>query len=439
LPRDICWPRLDPSAGLWLKARNRPDDGHSQGENHMTVKSTAGLSRRQLLAIASAATLPMPAIAQTNQAPGVTDTEILLGQTMPYSGPASSYGVIGHTEMAYFNMINEQGGINGRKIRMLTLDDGYSPPKTVELTRRLVEQDQVACTFGALGTPTNLAVRKYLNQKKVPQLFVATGASQFGDRENYPWTIGWQPNYQIEAQVYAKYILQEKPNAKIAVLYQNDDSGKDYFKGFKEGLGAKASQITAAISYEVSDPTIDSQILQLKETGADVLFQTAIPKFIAMGVRKVFDIGWKPMYIISSTGSSVSSGIMPAGPEKAIGLLTGAYLKDPSDQQWFTDPAYVTWLAFIKKYYPEADIADINTVYGYSVSQTMVQTIKQCGNDLSRENLLKQATSLNLNLPMFQPGVSFATAPDNYYGIRKLRLQRFDGKAWIPFGTAVGA
>ena len=410
----------------------------------MTVISRTGLSRRQLLALTSAAALPlsalpMPAIAQSTQAPGVTDSEILFGQTMPYSGPASSYGVIGHTEMAYFNMINDQGGINGRKLRMLTLDDGYSPPKTVELTRRLVEQDNIAFTFNALGTPTNLAVRKYLNQKKVPQLFVATGATTFGDHENFPWTIGWQPNYQIEAQVYAKYVLQQKPDAKIAVLYQNDDSGKDYFKGFKDGLGDKVKQIVASVSYEVSDPTIDSQVLQLRDSGADVFFQTGIPKFVAMGVRKVFDIGWKPMYFVSSTGSSVASGINPAGPEKAIGVMTGAYLKDPSDKQWFADPAYIEWLAFIKKYYPEADIADINTVYGYSAAQTMVQTLKQCGNDLSRENLLKQATNLSLNLPMFQPGVDFHTTPTNYYGIRKLRMQRFEGTAWIPFGSAVGA
>jgi branched-chain amino acid transport system substrate-binding protein len=397
------------------------------------------VSRRQLLAGGAASLLPMPAIAQSTQAPGVTDTEILIGQTMPYSGPASSYGPIGRAQLAYFGSINDQGGINGRKIRMLSLDDGYSPPKTVELTRRLVEQDQVAFLFGQLGTPTNLAVRKYLNQKKVPQLFVATGATQFGDHESYPWTMGWQPTYQVEGRVYAKYVLAEKPNAKIAVLSQNDDSGRDFLKGFKDGLGQTASQIVATSTYEVSDATVDSQIVQLRDSGAEVLFMTGIPKFIAMGVRKVYDLGWKPMFFVTSTGSSVTSGINPAGPAKAIGVLSSAYLKDPSDPTWFTDPGYVGWLAFMKKYLPEGDLADVNNVYGYTVAQTGVALLTQCGNDLSRENILKQATSLNLTLPMFQPGVEFHTAPDNYYGIKKLRLQRFDGAAWVPFGVAIGS
>jgi branched-chain amino acid transport system substrate-binding protein len=397
------------------------------------------VSRRQLLAGGAASLLPMPAIAQSTQAPGVTDTEILIGQTMPYSGPASSYGPIGRAQLAYFGSINDQGGINGRKIRMLSLDDGYSPPKTVELTRRLVEHDQVAFLFGQLGTPTNLAVRKYLNQKKVPQLFVATGATQFGDHESYPWTMGWQPTYQIEGRVYAKYVLAEKPNAKIAVLSQNDDSGRDFLKGFKDGLGQTVSQIVATSTYEVSDATVDSQIVQLRDSGAEVLFMTGIPKFIAMGVRKVYDLGWKPMFFVTSTGSSVTSGINPAGPAKAIGVLSSAYLKDPSDPTWFTDSGYVGWLAFMKKYLPEGDLADVNNVYGYTVAQTGVALLTQCGNDLSRENILKQATSLNLTLPMFQPGVEFHTAPDNYYGIKKLRLQRFDGAAWVPFGVAIGS
>ncbi len=406
----------------------------------MVPKQHGKMTRRGLLTIASAAALPMPAIAQgAPQTPGITDSEILIGQTMPYSGPASSYGVIGHTETAYFNWINEQGGINGRKIRMLSLDDGYSPPKTVELTRRLVEQDQVAFMFGPLGTPTNLATRKYLNQKKVPTLFVATGATQFGDHQNYPWTIGWQPTYQIEGAVYAKYALAQKPGAKIALLSQNDDSGRDYVKGFRDGLGSAAGQVIATSTYEVTDATIDSQVVQMRDSGAEVLFLTGIPKFVAMGVRKVFDLGWKPMFFVSSTGSSVTSGINPAGPDKAVGVMTSAYLKDPSDSTWFTDPAYVDWLAFMKKHFPEGDIADINTVYGYTVGQTGVALLRQCGNDLSRENIMKQAANLSLNLPMFQPGVDFRTAPDNYYGIKKLRLQRFDGKAWVPFGSAIGA
>ncbi len=402
------------------------------------ISAAPKISRRRLLTAASASVLAMPAIAQTVQAPGVTDSEILFGQTMPYSGPASSYGPIGRTEAAYFGFINEQGGINGRKLRMLSLDDGYSPPKTVELARRLVEQDQVAFLFGPLGTPTNMAIRKYLNQKKVPQLFVATGATQFGDHVNYPWTIGWQPTYQVEGAVYAKHVLAQKPGAKIAVLSQNDDSGRDFLKGFKDGLGQAASQIIAASTYEVTDATVDSQIVQLRDSGAEVFFMTGVPKFIAMGVRKVYDLDWKPMLLITSTGSSVTSAINPAGPEKAVGVLTSAYLKDPSDPTWFTDPGYIEWLAFMKKYYPEGDLADINTVYGFSAAQTCVALLRQCGNDLSRENILKQATNLSLNLPMFQPGVDFHTTPDNYYGIKKLRMQRFDGKAWIPFGPAIG-
>ena len=404
-----------------------------------TSRPGSVVSRRALLAAGAASLLPMPAIAQNVQAPGITDTEILIGQTMPYSGPASSYGPIGRAELAYFGSINDQGGINGRKIRLISLDDGYSPPKTVELTRRLVEQDQVAFLFGQLGTPTNMAVRKYLNQKKVPQLFVATGATQFGDRETYPWTMGWQPTYQVEGRVYAKYVLAEKPNAKIAVLSQNDDSGRDFVKGFKDGLGQAASQIIAASTYEVSDATIDSQIVQLRDSGADVFFMTGVPKFIAMGVRKVYDLGWKPMFFITSTGSSVTSGINPAGPAKAVGVLSSAYLKDPSDPTWFTDPGYVEWLAFMKKFLPEGDLADVNNVYGYTVAQTGVALLKQCGNDLSRENILKQASNLSLNLPMFQPGVEFQTTPENYYGIKKLRLQRFDGAAWVPFGVAIGS
>ena len=397
------------------------------------------ISRRGLLTAASASLLPMPAIAQSAQAPGVTSSEILVGQTMPYSGPASSYAPIGRTEAAFFSWVNEQGGVNGRKIKLLSLDDGYSPPKTVEMTRRMVEQDEIAFTFSQLGTPTVTAARKYLNQKKVPQLFVATGATQFGDRENFPWTIGWQPTYQVEGRVYAKYLLAQKPNAKIAMLTQNDDSGKDYLKGFKDGLGQAASQIVLATTYEVSDATIDSQVVQLHDSGADTVFMTGIPKFGAMGIRKIFDLGWKPLYFLSSVASSVISGINPAGPEKAVGIITSAYLKDPSDPQWLLDPAYIEWLAFMKKYYPEGDTLDISNVYGYSAAQTLVAALKQCGNELSRDNIMKQATSLSLNLPMFQPGVDFQTRPDNYYGIKKLRLQRFDGKAWVPFGPAVGA
>ncbi len=326
------------------------------------------LSRRSALALPLAGLLARPALAQTRQAPGVTASEILIGQTMPYSGPAVSYAVIGKSEAAYFQMINDQGGVNGRKIKFLSLDDGYVPPKTVEQTRRLVEQDEVAFVFGPLGTPTNNATRKYLNDKKVPTLFLATGATQFGDYKHYPWTMGWQPTYQIEGHAYAKYVLATKPGAKVAVLYQDDDSGKDYLKGMKDGLGeANAKMLVATASYEVTDPTVDSQIVSLQNSGADVLFMTGIPKFTAMGMRKVADVGWHPMFFISSTGSSVATAVVPAGPEKCVGIMTCAYLKDPTDKQWANDPGYLGWLAFMKKFYPDGDLTDFNNAYGYSL------------------------------------------------------------------------
>ena len=396
-----------------------------------------GLSRRRALAMAGSA-LAMPAIAQTKQAPGVTASEILLGQTMPYSGPASGYAPIGHVEVAYTSFINDQGGINGRKLRLLSLDDGYSPPKTLEQTRRLVEEENVACIYQQLGTPTAMATRRYLNQKQVPQLFVASGATQFGDRDNFPWTMGWQISYQIEGRVYARYVMSEKPDGKIAVLYQNDDSGKDFLKGFKDGLGDKASLIVAAVSYEPSDPTVDSQVVQLQSSGADTLFAASIPKVTAMTLRKVRELAWNPLYIIASVGASVSSGLMPAGLDKAAGLVTGAYLKDPSDPQWATDPGFIDWLAFMKKYQPNGDLSDGSNVYGYSATQTLAVTLKRCGEDLSRENIIRQAANLDIELPMLHKGIRFHTTPTDYYGIKKMRLQRFDGKAWVPFGEAIG-
>ena len=396
------------------------------------------LSRRRALGAAGASLLPMPAIAQTKQMPGITATEILIGQTMPYSGPASSYAPIGHVEVAYTQFINDRGGINGRKIKLLSLDDGYSPPKTLEQTRKLVEEENVSCIFQQLGTPTAMATRRYLNQKKVPQLFVASGATQFGDRENFPWTIGWQISYQIEGRVYARYISAEKPNAKIAVLYQNDDSGKDFLKGFKDGLGDKASMIVAAVSYEPTDPTVDSQIVQLHSSGADTLYASSIPKVTAMTVRKVRDLGWNPLFVISSVGSSVAAALAPAGLEKSVGLVTGAYLKDPSDPQWADDPGFKDWLAFMKKYQPGGDLADASNVYGYSVTQTLAIVLKQCGEDLSRENIIRQAANLDIELPLLHKGIRFRTTATDYYGIKKMRLQRFDGKAWVPFGEPVG-
>jgi ABC-type branched-subunit amino acid transport system substrate-binding protein len=393
-------------------------------------------TRRAL--IAGAATLAaLPARAEN--APGVTDSEILIGQTMPYSGPASSYGTIGKSADAYFHMINDQGGINGRKLRMLSLDDGYVPPKTVELTRRLLEEDKVALLFNTLGTPTTNATRKYVNNKKVPQLFIASGATQFGDREHFPWSMGWQPTYQTEGRIFAKYTLTTAPDAKIAVLYQGDDSGRDYFKGFKDGLGAAADKmIVASNSYEVTDPTVDSQILTLRDSGADVLFMTGIPRFNAMAIRKAFDIGWKPrLFFISSTGSSVATAIVPAGVEKSIGVITGSYLKDPTDKQWAADPSFLEWRAWLDKYYPGADASDVNNVYGYTTAQTLVAVLKQCGKDLSRENIMAQAKNLDLSLPMLQPGIRVKTGPEDYYPLKQMRLVRFDGKGWIPFGEAI--
>ena len=394
------------------------------------------LSRRAVLTGAVALTA-LPARAEN--APGVTDKEILFGQTMPYSGPASSYGTIGKSADAYFKMINEQGGIDGRMLRMITLDDGYVPPKTVELTRRLIEEDKVAFLFNTLGTPTTNATRKYVNSKKVPQLFIASGATQFGDREHFPWSLGWQPTYQIEGRIYAKHILQTAHDAKIGVLYQGDDSGRDYFKGIKDGLGeANAKMIIATATYEVTDPTVDSQILELHDKGADVLFMTGIPRFNAMAIRKAADIGWKPrLFYISSTGSSVATAIVPAGVDKAVGVITASYLKDPTDKQWATDPGFVEWKAFMAKYYPAGDLTDVNNVYGYSCAQTLVATLKQCGKDLSRENILRQATNLDFALPMLQPGIRVKTGPQDYYPLKQMRLVKFDGKTWVPFGDAI--
>jgi len=394
------------------------------------------ITRRAVLGTAAAMTV-VPARAQN--APGITATEILFGQTMPYSGPASSYGTIGKASDAYFRMINDQGGINGRSLRMVSLDDGYLPPKTVELTRRLIEEDLVAFLFNTLGTPTTNATRKYVNSKKVPQLFIASGATQFGDREHFPWSIGWQPTYQVEGRIYARYTLREAPDAKVAILYQGDDSGRDYFKGFKDGLGNAADKmIVATATYEVTDPTVDSQILTLRDNGADVLFMTGIPKFNGMAIRKAFDIGWKPrLFYISSTGSSVATAIMPAGPEKAIDVITASYVKDPTDRQWATDPGFMAWVAWMDKFYPGADVTDVSNVYGYCTAQTLVQTLKQCGGDLSRENIMGQATSLDMALPMLQPGIRVQTGPEDYYPLKQMRLVKFDGHGWLPFGEAI--
>ncbi len=379
-----------------------------------------------------------PAVAQKKYDPGVSDTEIKVGQTMPYSGPASAYGTIGRAEVAYLQMINEQGGINGRKITLISLDDGYSPPRTVEQIRRLVEQDEVLAIFQSLGTPSNTAIQKYLNAKRVPQLFAATGATKWGDPQNFPWTIGWQPSYQAEGHIYAKYVLQNRPNARIAVLYQNDDYGKDYVHGLRDGLGAKASLIVKEVSYEVTDASIDSQIVTLQGSGADTFFIFATPKFAAQAIRKRYDVGWNALTFLNNVSQSVGSVLQPAGLEKSIGLVTASYLKDPTDPQWQKDKGFRDWVEWMKKYYPDGDLTDIFNGYGYSAAQTLVQVLKQCGDELTRENVMKQAASLkNLELPMVLSGIKVNTSATDFYPLEQLQLARFDGKRWVLFGEVI--
>jgi len=391
------------------------------------------------IALAAAASLALVGCDQKQGAPGVTDTEIKLGQTMPYSGPASAYGAIGRTQTAYFEMINEQGGINGRKVNLISLDDAYAPPRAVEQVRKLVEQDQVLALFQNLGTPTNSAVHDYVNQQKVPHLFLATGASKWGDPQHYPWTIGFQPSYRIEARIYAKYILGENPDAKIAVLYQNDDYGKDYLEGFKDGLGDKVDRIVAEASYEVTDPTVDSQIVTLKASGADVMFTIATPKFAAQAIRKVADIGWQPLHIVNNVSSSVGAVLTPAGLDKSVGVITALYMKDPTDPQWESDEGMRRWHEFMAKYMPNADISDFLHVFGYGAAQLMELVLRNAGDDLSRENLMKQAASLkDVQLDTMLPGILINTGPDDYYLIEQLQLARFDGKRWVLFGEVIG-
>ncbi len=397
-------------------------------------------SQGVLAACLAVATLAVagPAAAQKKYDVGASDSEVKIGQTMPYSGPASSYGTIGRAESAYFQMINEQGGVNGRRLTLLSLDDGYTPPKTVEQIRRLVEEDGVLFIFQSLGTPSNTAIQKYLNARKVPQLFVATGATKWGDPQNFPWTIGWQPNYQSEGRVYAKYLLQHKPSARVGVLYQNDDYGKDYVKGLKDGLANKASLIVKEVSYEVTDPSVDSQIVTLQASGADTFFIFATPKFAAQAIRKSYDIGWRPLAFVNNVSSSVASALEPAGLDKSVGLITALYLKDPTDPQWQKDKSFKDWVEWMKKYYPQGDLTDTFNVYGYSVAQTLVQVLKQCGDDLTRENVMQHAANLkNLRLPMLLPGIEVNTAPDDFYPIEQMQLARFDGKRWGLFGEVI--
>jgi branched-chain amino acid transport system substrate-binding protein len=375
------------------------------------------------------------ALAQKKYDTGATDTEIKIGNIMPYSGPASAYGVIGKTEEAYFKKINAEGGINGRKINFITYDDGYSPPKTVEQARKLVESDEVLLVFNPLGTPPNSAIQKYMNSKKVPQLFVATGATKWNDPKDFPWTMGWQPNYQSETQIYAKYILKNHPNAKIGVLYQNDDYGKDYLKGLKDGLGAKTSMIVLEESYEVSEPTIDSHIVKLKSTGADVFINITTPKFAAQAIKKNAEIGWKPVHFLNNVSGSIGSVIKPAGFENAQDIISSQYLKDPTDAQWKNDAGMKAWNEFLDKYYPEANRADASVIFGYTVAQGLVQVLKQCGDNLTRENVMKQAASLkDLELGGLLPGIKVNTSATDFAPISQLQLIKFKGETWERFG-----
>jgi ABC-type branched-subunit amino acid transport system substrate-binding protein len=381
------------------------------------------------------------ALAQKKYDTGATDTEIKIGNIMPYSGPASAYGVIGKTEAAYFKKINDAGGINGRKINFISYDDAYSPPKAVEQARKLVESDEVLFVFNSLGTPSNSAIHKYMNSKKVPQLFVATGATKWNDPKDFPWTMGWQPNYQSESQIYAKYLLKNKPDAKIAVLYQNDDYGKDYLKGLKDGLGDKAAKmIIAEESFETSEPTIDNHIVKLKATGADVFINIATPKFAAQAIKKVAEVEWKPLHFLNNVSASVGSVIKPAGYENSQDIISAAYLKDASDPQWDNDAGMKEFYAFLAKDFPDGNKLDGSVVVGYGVSQTLVQVLKQCGDNLTRENVMKQAASLkDFRTEVLLPGVKINTGPTDFAPISQLQLMKFKGEKWELFGDVISA
>jgi len=388
--------------------------------------------------VALAAMTASAALAQKAYDPGADDTEIKIGNIMPYSGPASSYGVIGKTEAAYFNKINADGGINGRKITFISYDDAYSPPKAIEQARKLVESDEVLLIFQALGTPSNSAIQKYMNSKKVPQLFVASGATKWGDPKSFPWTMGFQPNYQSEGRVYAKYILEHFPNGRIAVFWQNDDAGKDQFKGLKDGLGDKAGMIIADKSYEVSDPSIDSQIVALHDSGADIFFSWAAPKGSAQAIRKVGELGWKPTFFLANTATSVAGVLKPAGLQYAKDIISTSYLKDPTDPAWANDPGVNAWRAFMDRYYPDGDKTNANNVYGFVQAEAMAQVLRQCGDNLTRENVMKQAASLkNFHTDMMLPGIDVNTSATDYFPIEQMQLMRFNGEAWELFGEVI--
>jgi branched-chain amino acid transport system substrate-binding protein len=400
-------------------------------------------NRRKFIGGVSAAALlssSRTAFAQKKYDDGASDSEIKIGHTNPYSGPASSYSVIGKTISAYWKSVNEAGGVNGRKVNFISLDDGYNPAKTVECIRQLVEQDKVLCTFNTLGTPTNTAIHKYMNQKKVPMLFVATGASKWGDPKNFPWTMGYQPDYHTEGVIYAKHILANVKDAKIGVLMQNDDYGKDYFNGFKEGLGKDAGKIVKHVTYETTDPTVESQVIQLKDSGADVFFNIAIPKFAAQAMRKAGDIGWKPVQYLNNVSSSVAAAMKPAGFENVQGVITAQYLMDPTDKQWTDHPDMKMWTEWMTKHNAGASLQDASNVFAFSVSFLMHETLKKCGDNLTRENLMKQAANHHqLKVPLLLPGITVSTGPTDYYPIQAVQLSRFKGETWELFGDVMHA
>mgnify|MGYP002713671994 CR=1 FL=1 len=398
-------------------------------------------TKLSLLAAAAALCLlsTQAAFAQKKYDTGASDTEIKIGNVEAYSGPASAYGVIGKTEEAYFKMINDQGGINGRKLNLIQYDDAYSPPKAVEQVRKLVEGDEVLFTFQIIGTPSNAAVQKYLNARKVPQLLASTGASRFSDPQNAPWTIAFNPNYQSEGRIYAKYILANHPNAKIGIFYQNDDLGRDYIAGLKSGLGDKAaSMIVAEVSYELTDPTVDSQIVKLKAASVDLLYDASTPKFAAQAIRKVADLDWHPVHILDINASPVSATLKPAGLDISKGIISTNYGKDPADPQWKDDPDVIALKTFMKDYFPDGNLQDQLIVYGYVVAEATVQVLKQCGDDLTHENIMKQAANLDIALPMFLPGIKVKTSPTDYFPVEAMRLQKFNGETWQLFGDTIG-
>jgi len=405
---------------------------------------TVGTTRRGFVAggVSAAALVSGSglAFAQKKYDDGATDKEIKIGNTNPYSGPVSAYGAIGKTIEAYWKSVNAAGGINGRMVKFITLDDGYVPSKTVEVVRQLVEQEKVLCVFQTLGTPTNTAIHKYMNQKKVPQLFVATGASKWGKPKDFPWTMGFQPDYRTEAVIYGKHVLANVKDAKIGVLYQNDDFGKDYLDGFREGLGKETGRIVKQVSYEATDPTVDSQIIQLKDSGANVFLNISAPKAAAQGIRKAADIGWKPVHYLTNVSASVAAVMKPAGFDNSQGIMTAAYLKDSTDKQWANDPEMKTWREWMGKWMPDANQADLNYVYGYAVSILLQETLKKCGDNLTRENLMRQAANhQKLRIPLLLPGITVSTSPTDFYPVQAVQLQRFKGETWELFGEVMSA